>query len=293
MSVARGAKPKTLRPEYLEGPLLARSELEYVLRRSSAEDDPEHWLLKLRAPEMPTKPRGGWTSMTTRPDTPPERFVHRRAKPYRGTFSIYEKGQEVAKNGLVLPLAFFGTPLFKACELAQSTSQDELNASGHTGEADDPVASARAAFTAMALAAGRNPAVETILKETVTWPQGGLFSKPDLVFGLEPDLFGARPVSTQFGPGYRLPVEFQINGAPAFFGSFTVVEPRGALLLTAGVVEVVGFAPHRPDHRVHVALAGGAMPKTGRLDKEGVQKLLAIEPELRIDTETIGAPSPD
>lgn len=290
MSVGRAESAEAaVRPGYLEGVLLARSELEYVLRRSSGEEDAEHWLLRVRAPEMPTKPRGGWISMSTQPEGEPKRFVHRRAQPYRGTLTILRKGKEEAENGLVLPLAFFGTSLFDACGLAQTTSMEELARAGRTGEADDPEAAARATFTAMALAAGRNPAVETILKETVTWPKSGFFSDPDIAFGMETDIFAAKPVTTQFGPGYRLAVQFEINGESAFFGNFTVVEPRGSLLMTGGVVEVVGYAPSAPDQRVHLALAGGAMPKTGRLDANGVAKLLAIHPELRVETEVIGA----
>lgn len=289
MSVGRSeSDAPPVRPGYLEGVLLARSELEYVLRRSSGEDDTEHWILKVRAPEMPTKPRAGWISMTTQPDGAPKRFVHRRGLPYRGTLTILKKGKEEAENGIVLPLAFFGTSLFEACELAQTTSMEELAKAGRTGEADDPEAAARATFTAMALAAGRNLAVETILKETVTWPESGFFSDPEIAFGMESDIFAARPVSTQFGPAYRLSVQFQINGVSAFFGNFTVVEPRGALLMTGGVVEIVGYAPSAPDQRVHLALAGGTLPKTGRLDPKGVAKLLAIQPELRVETEIIG-----
>lgn len=285
-----GAVPRPL-PRALTGPLLARSELRYTLLRTRGTKE-RVWDLTLRAPEMSTRPNTGWVTMTTRPESAPKRYVHRKALPYKGSLSVTEDGEVSGKGDIVLPLAFLGSSLFEACEALSPITLDEHIAAGRMGEPDDQEANATAAFIAMSFAAARNQLVQSILEEITAWPSGGLFSKPDIRFGFEPNVFEARTVSTRYGAGYSVPVVMNINGKPAFYASMTVVNPNGALRLCGGVVEIVGFPADRPKDQVRLSLSGGRMPKTGKLSAERIADLLAIEPTLSILVDVVDGSEP-
>ena len=67
----------------------------------------------------------------------------------------------------------------------------------------------------------------------------------------------------------------------AFVGEVTLVEPGGALNLSAGIVEVSGFAPHRPGDAVSLRLTGAHAPRTDRLSPKAIDTLLVIKPHSR------------
>ena len=276
-------------PRVLRGKLLARTEAKYTLiRQRDGKEDV--WDLTFRTPEMPTAPSTGWVTMTSRPKAPPRRFVHRQALPYRGKLTVFENGDEQGTGDIVLPLAFMGRALFEACEACADMTADEHAESGRAGEPDDAHTIATASFVAFSLTFARSPLLRSVVEEVVAWPDGGLFSDPEVRIGFEPELFDAEPVATKFGPGYTVPVRVNINAEPSFYGQITVVEPQGVLLATAGIVEVVGFSADRPSDEVRLSLSGADMPKTGRLDEEGIDRLLAIEPELKLQIDEVEGP---
>lgn len=80
---------------------------------------------------------------------------------------------------------------------------------------------------------------------------------------IDHELLDCEPVETPFGPGWRFPVSLEISGTPTFYATITVVEPRGALQLTAGVVALDGFAPHRPNRPLRVRLVGATAAAAG------------------------------
>ena len=55
-------------------------------------------------------------------------------------------------------------------------------------------------------------------------------------------------------------VEITINGDPALVGAVTALPARGALELSAGIVEFVGFAPDRPDDVLRLTLRSALGP---------------------------------
>ena len=279
-------------PRVLRGKLLARTDAKYTLVRRR-DDDEKVWDLTLRTPEMPTVPSTGWMTMTSRPSNPPRRFVHRQALPYRGTITVFEDGDEVGASDVVLPLAFLGRALFEACERCSETTEEEHSESGQAGEPDDAHTSATATFVAFSLTFAKSELLRSVVEEVVAWPDGGMFSEPEVRIGFEPELFDAEPVATKFGPGYTVPVRVNINAEPSFYGQITVVEPQGVLLATAGIVEVVGFSADRPSDEVRLTFSGAEMPKTGRLDQDGIDRLLAIEPELKIQVDEVEGPDVD
>lgn len=273
-------------PRTLRGKLLARTDVRYTLVHVR-DGDERVWDLELRTPEMPTAPSTGWVTMTSRPDAPPRRFVHRRALPYRGKLTVFEDGDESGAGDIVLPLAFLGRALFEACEACSGMTEKEHTESGRAGEPDDPHTNATSTFVAFSLAFAKSPLLRSVVREVVAWPTGGMFSQPEVRIGFEPELFDTEPVMTKFGPGYTVPVRVNINAEPSFYGQITLIEPRGALLATAGIVEWVGFAADRPSDEVRLSLSGAEMPKTGRLDQEGIDRLLAIEPELKVRVDEV------
>jgi len=59
---------------------------------------------------------------------------------------------------------------------------------------------------------------------------------------------------------YRIErVEVEIKGDAALYLDFTVVVPAGALQMTGGIVEAVGFAPDQPEREIRLRLVGARL----------------------------------
>ncbi len=99
-----------------------------------------------------------------------------------------------------------------------------------------------------------------LLLETVQFPSVWKWLVPTMPITLRADFAEAVRTTTHLGPGWSFPLEIDIKGDPAFYANVTVVEPVGALEATAGVVRIVGFAPHKPGNSVVLEFVGVCAP---------------------------------
>ena len=271
------ASAKVQVPPTLQGPLLAKSFLIYELKRG-AEDV---WDIRCEGPDRNDQPIDSWAGVTLTSPGNQRSAVVKSARVYSGRINIARRGQKSKDELLLLALAFTGKGLFHACSVLGPMDAEEFAAEGGAEETSEAYVGGFLSGFAASFTVQRSKEIASLLAKFMQWPSGLLGIDYDAPVTFQPDVLGAEPCSTEFGPGWRVPIEVQVDGEQAFVGTVTVVEPGGALNLSAGVVGAAGFAPHRPNETVRLRLTGAHAPPTDHLTPQAIDTLLVIKPRSR------------
>lgn len=260
-------------PPTLQGPLLVKSFLRYDLSRGE-----DIWDIRFQGPERSVQRVDSWASVTlTSPGNQRSAMV-KAARVYSGRINIARRGEETDDALLLLPLAFMGDSLYQACVALGPMGIDEFKQAEDAKEIGEAYVGGFLAGFAASFTVQRTSEIAGLMSSVMQWPSGWLGKDHDATVTLRPDALSAEACSTAFGPGWRLPLEVLAGANQAFVGEVTVVEPQGALNLAAGVVEVSGFSPDRPDEVIRLRLIGAHAPRTDHLTPDAVEKLLEIKP---------------
>ena len=260
-------------PSTLTGPLLAKSFLMYELRHGE-----NVWDIRFQGPERNVQRVDSWASVTLTSPGNQRSAMIKAARVYSGRVNITPRGEKAEDELLLLALAFSDRALFDACEVLGPMSPEEFAASSKVQETADAYVGAFLSGFSAAFTVRRSEEIASLLASFMQWPSGLFGVDREAAVAFQPDVLAAVRCSTPFGPGWRIPMEVQVDGEQGFVGTVTVVEPGGALNLSAGVVEVSGFAPNRPDETVRLRLTGAHAPRTDHLAESTIDNLLVIKP---------------
>lgn len=264
-------------PPNLTGPLLARSFLTYELTQGDARS----WTIRYQGPERNVQSVDSWASVTLGAPGGDGPAMVRSARVYSGRVNVAMRGEKKEDGLLLHALGFTGPALFQACERLGPLSQEEFEATTDTEQVAEAYVGGFLAGFAASFTVARTDEIRRLLQSVMQWPSGAFGEDDDAPVTIRPDVLAATPCTTPFGPGWTFPVEVTAGDVQAFHGIVTVVNPGGALHLVAGVVEVRGYAPHRPDELVELRLTGAFAPRSNHLKPEAVEKLLEIKPRTR------------
>ena len=120
----------------------------------------------------------------------------------------------------------------------------------------EALAAAVRAFRAMSYAAGHDLGVRRMVYRVAQMPNWWRWWTMFPAVTVHADYADVQPVDTDFGKGWRLPIVLRVKGDDAMYGTLLVVEPKGVLCMTAGVVAFDGFQPDEPGRRVRVQIVG-------------------------------------
>ncbi|QDV08136.1 hypothetical protein Poly30_36720 [Planctomycetes bacterium Poly30] len=277
--VVDASAPVTL-PTTLQGPLLVKSFLRYELTRGARDPagDGDVWEIRFQGPERPVQSVDSWASVTLTSPGNRQAAMVKGARVYSGRINVARRGKETDDALLLLPLAFTDDSLFRACEVLGPMDLEEFQRASDVETIGDAYIGGFLAGFGASFTVQRSSALRSLMSDVMQWPSGWLGKDDDALVALRPDALSAEPCSTPFGPGWRVPVEITAGETQAFVGEVTVVEPGGALKLAAGVVEVTGYAPHRPDEVLRLKLVGAHAPRTEHLAPKAIESLLEIKP---------------
>lgn len=261
-------------PATLKGPLLAKSFLIYELRRG----DKDVWDIRFQGPERNRQSIDSWAAVTLTSPGNESTAVVKSAKVYSGRVNVARRGKKSDDELLLLALAFTERSLFDACEVLAPMSPEAIAAPENVERTGGAYVGASLSGFAASFTVQRSKTIASLMAKVMQWPSGLLGVDHDAPVSFLPDVLAATPCNTDFGPGWRVPLEVLVDENQAFVGQVTVVEPGGALNLSAGIVEVSGFAPHRPGEPVRLRLTGAHAPRTDHLKPEAVDTLLTIKP---------------
>ncbi|MFT5733798.1 MAG: hypothetical protein ACJAZN_001965 [Planctomycetota bacterium] len=261
-------------PPTLQGPLLAKSLLNYELTRGEGET----WDIRFQGPEHSVQSVDSWASVTLTSPGQGGNAMVKSARVYSGRINVARRGAETDDKLLLLPLAFLDESLFRACAALGPMELEDFQRAANVKEIGDAYIGGFLSGFAASFSVQRTERISSLMSQVMQWPSGWIGKDGDAQVMLRPDVLSAEPCDTAFGPGWRLPLEILAGEAQAFVGEVTVVEPGGALNLAAGVVEITGFAPNRPNKILRLRLVGAQAPRTDQLTPEAIEKLLEIKP---------------
>ncbi|MEM6569736.1 MAG: hypothetical protein AAF957_15105 [Planctomycetota bacterium] len=230
-------------------PLFAGSRLAYDLehRRNGATN---RWRVRLTGPSGPDDIDQSYTVTATADRDGPDAGAQRKVgcALYRGTLTVEEDDGSAESTDALLALGFFRNGLL-------------VDPEGDGGSVlDEPQILRGASLVAMSMLASKNTLIRGLLRDVVQRPS--LLKMVLLRFDVvaSADWTDTETVETGWGRGVRFPIEITINGDPALVGAVTGLPARGALELSAGIVEFVGFAPDRPDDVLRLTLRSALGP---------------------------------
>lgn len=243
--------------EFLATPLIAGSRLRYRLQREAGESS-RTWTVTLTGPLGLNDADHVYTAtLKHRSDAASEAVNHSvKTTLFNGTFAVEDDAGNTETARARLPLGFFRSGLVVHPEGSQAAG---ARGDGEPGYTEREVV-AIASLMSMSLVASENRLVRSLMLEVVQRPSLLKLLTSGFQVTLSSDLRKDEPVDTVWGPGVRIPIELLINGDSALVGTLTAVAPRGALELAAGIVEFVGFAPHRPDEVLRLSLTRALGP---------------------------------
>ncbi len=270
-------------PAALKGPLLAKSFLKYELRRG----DKDVWDIHLKGPERNRQSVDSWASVTLTSPGNQRAAMVKSARVYSGRVNVARRDKKSDDELLLFALAFTDRALFDACEVLGPMSLEEFAASTDVKETGDAYVGAFLGGFAASFTVQRSKTIASLMAKVMQWPSGIFGIDHEAPVSFQPDVLAAERCSTAFGPGWRVPLEVTVDESQAFVGQVTVVEPGGALNLASGIVEVSGFAPHRPEEPIRLRLIGAHAPRTDHLAQKAIDTLLVIKPRSKSKVTTL------
>jgi hypothetical protein len=244
-------------PACFEGELQGGARVVFRIERHVEGRAPDEWTLTLVAPsDVKTCPDASTLTLTDHSSGQKWRFV---GGSYPGRIEIQEDDQDADVQAVSMPLEILSLGMGQMCvALDGLEAGEELSV-----ERREHLLQGTAAEMALTAMVNNCPAAGKLAFRLVQLPSWWSWLVPTLNIDTLADPYHGVPIETTFGPGWRLPVEIRIKGDPAFYAQVTCVEPRGVLDMTGGIVEVVGFAPNRPDDTVHVTLIDAEFAEPG------------------------------
>lgn len=283
----------------MTGPLTINNEVRYSLTRGRGAESRDRWNLTIHGPRMAQSVQQGTIKVTSTSKGASPDKMQLIARMYKGELTVTEvdgDAQETPSDDqadaesteALLGLAFLDGALFHAAASLSAYDIQDLKENGAPDGVRETYLRGLGSLLSMAYVANNNKTVRSLLREVVQWPSWWTLLSFSVSVSIDADWFSAVQVETPYGPGWRFPLELSVNGDPAFYATVTVVEPAGALLLVAGIVEIAGFAPHRPDDTVVLKLQGldqqhrpKSYDKLSAEEQGQLEDLLTIKPELR------------
>ena len=243
------------------GALLTGTRAIFVIERGPKDGPKKRWDVFLDGPANLRKEGGSYATLSfdgELEDGTPVR-EHRKAYAYPGllTVSSESSGRVSIECGQALmPLGLMQGGLLESCQLASQPPPEDDMASDEKLVYLSQYLSHLFSLLSMSQMANNSPAIRKLMLETVQFPSW--WSLLTLSVKVEPvlNVLDAEPVDTAYGKGFRIPMELKLNGDPALYATVTVVEPKGALILSSGIIALDGFAPHRPDDVLTVRFVG-------------------------------------
>lgn len=252
-----GSRPDT-EPAQEAPAVLAATRMRLVIERGPKGGAKKRWDVTLDGPSQAKKTGGA--NCTVSLDFSGEDGVHfaekRRAYGYPGTLTVSANGSAPESGDALLPIGLMQIGLVESCALASGPLKE-----GELSDAERPqfikqYTSHLCPLLAMTQMFHESSAMQKLMLQTIQIPNWWSLLTRGVNMQPMVDIMGAERVLTDYGTGYRIPVELSINGDPALYATITAVEPRGPLILCSGIVAVDGFAPHRPDEVLSVRYVG-------------------------------------
>jgi hypothetical protein len=240
----------------LEGPLLSGARALYTVERNGESGVIERWDVEFTAPNSLEDYWGSIVGTTTYDQLEGRRPVKLRSSLYRGLISIRHEGDAVEQSEAFFALGFSREGIADFCERSFAFEEGQV----WTAEDRRSFELSGVSLLAMSAIANDNSTARGLLMQIVQFPSWWTWIVPTIDVSVRPSIDECVPVSTPLGPGWRLPMEIAIKGDPAFYANVTVIEPSGVLEMTAGVIEITGFAPDRPDEPVRIRFVGARAP---------------------------------
>ncbi len=240
-----------------EGALHSGSRVTFRIVRETEGEAPDGWTLTLVAPLEAAS--GTDTSSAKLSSSRSGEAFTLTGRNFRGRIEIVDKDGGLEAQDASMPLDILSLGMWQSCAAFEG-----FEAGGELSDrARGQLLRGMAAGIALTSIVNQCPSAGRLAYELIQMPSWWTWLVPGLEIATLPNPVQAVPVTTMFGPGWRMPVEVRIKGDPAFYAQITCVEPRGVLTMTAGIIEVVGFAPDRPNEEVRMTLVDAAFARPG------------------------------
>ncbi|MEO1698542.1 MAG: hypothetical protein AAFU73_14685 [Planctomycetota bacterium] len=279
-------RPEARAPLRAQGPATTVTAVGYTIERRRGEEVLESWTLELHGPAGRGHGAGTFTS-TVRPGAGDVGVFRAKSPVWQGMVRARSSGGEWETDEIALALGFHGPALHDVAGRFLEWKEAGVEEAALGVSEARSLSGAFGALISLGSTVQNTSTLRSLAKRFVQWPSVLSLLSFQLEVGIAPDFEGVRRVGTAFGDGYALPVEMTINGDQAFVGELRIVDPGGALRLVAGVVEIVGFAPHRAEEILRIALVG-EVPHAALAERPDAPRL-PIEPELSESWELRGA----
>ena len=250
----------------LEGELKTWTRTRWALEVESPSGPSRHWTMTIDGPKAIPETfhtvsvvRTSATTVSGRPTETERTQATATGALLPGSITVQDDNGSITQSPAQFALAFLDRGVIAPCttdvQAVPALHAHTPTTPGHSATGfDDLEQQSWAAFAMLSLIGTRNTGVRNLLVQLAQKPSWWSWLSGFNV-DVKPVYDEAEPIVTDYGSGWRIPIEITINEDPAIYGSVDAVEPRGALELTAGIVAARGFAPNRPEHVIRAHLA--------------------------------------
>lgn len=238
--------------------ILAATRVRFVIERGPKGVAKDRWDVTLDGPSQGKKKGGANCTVSIdfggEDGTPIKE--RRRAHAYPGTLTVTAGSSAPESGDVLLPIGLMQIGLMESCALATGPLKEDELTDEQRPQYIKQYMSHLGSLLAMTQMFHESAAMQKLMLQTIQIPSWWSLLTQGVNLQPTVDIMGAERVLTDYGAGYRVPVELAINGDPALYATITAVEPRGPLILCSGIIAVDGFAPHRPDEILSVRYVG-------------------------------------
>ena len=244
-------------PRLLKDPILVSTRLHFDIERTNASGEIDRWQLTIEAPGSSATPdQALTTTFTGKLENGVQFEEKKKAALYVGKLLVSKNDGETEESEASFGLGLLRAGFIDACIAAEEVLQkDDPSAPQHLALHRRTLATLMPLFVLSQIVKD-NKSMRKLLKDTVQFPSWWNLLSLSINVGPFANVWEAKRVDTPLGPGWRIPFKLTINGDPALYAHITVVEPTGALQLSAGLIALDGFAPDRPDEPIRIRFAG-------------------------------------